>query len=223
MKYRLIYADPPWHYNDRKAIRKDNPNKAPRFGIGAHGNYSAGTMTNQELADMAPLVQAVCEPDAYLFMWATGPRLDSALAIGDAWGFVFVTIAFCWVKTTKTGVPFFGTGAYTGSNVEPVLLFRRQGSKKCWHPNGGGHYKPAQVLLTPHPTDAAGKIIHSRKPQHIRSRLEMWLGEIPRLELFATERSPGWTALGHALTGTDIRDNLAALADHNSPKEICHA
>lgn len=212
--FRLIYADPPWFYNDRKAVRKGNAAGAPRFGIGASGHYSAGCMSDSQLAELGPLLERVLAPDAYLFMWATSPRLDSALKLGESWGFEYVTQAFVWVKTTKTGLPFYGTGAYTGSNVEPVLLFRRGGRRyKCWHSNGGGAFKPGQVVMAPHPTDSNGKKIHSRKPAIVREHLDRWLPVVPRLELFATERSEGWVSLGHALSGLDIHEELASLAE----------
>lgn len=209
-RYRVLYVDPPWFYNDRKVERKDNAAGETRFGIGAQGHYSAGCMTDQELLDLAPLVAAISLDDAYMFMWATSPRLDFAIKLGEAWGFRYITQAFVWVKTTSGGKPFFGTGAYTGSNVEPVLLFRRGGkSTRCWHSNGGGVFKPPQVLLAPHPVDTNGKKIHSRKPAEIRDWLERWLGDVPRVELFATVGWPGWRCLGHALNGIDIRDELS--------------
>jgi N6-adenosine-specific RNA methylase IME4 len=213
-RYRVLYVDPPWFYADRKKERKDNAAGETRFGIGAQGHYSAGCMTDRDLLEMAPLIQAVTLPDAYMFMWATSPRLDFAIQLGEAWGFRYITQAFVWVKTTSVQMlPFFGAGAYTGSNVEPVLLFRR-GSKstRCWHPNGGGAFKPPQVLLACHPRDQRGKKIHSRKPAQIQEWLEQWLGDVPRAELFATVSRHGWRSLGHALSGMDIREQMAWIA-----------
>ena len=50
MKYKIILADPAWKYSDRKLYRKDNSEQKAKFGIGAEGNYSAGTMDNESLA-----------------------------------------------------------------------------------------------------------------------------------------------------------------------------
>ena len=42
-------------------------------------------------------------------------------------------------------------------------------------------------------------ISHSRKPIETRERIEKLCGDIPRIEIFATERVEGWDAWGDAL------------------------
>lgn len=220
---QVISADLPWPYNDRRAVRKDNPSKTPKFGIGVERRYGAGTMTVPELCAMGPLVQALVAPNAYLFLWATAPRLPAAFEVFAAWGFRYATVHSFWVKVypkkweslkTADDVPgaiFKGPGRYSPSNVELILLGTRG---NCWHPAEG--WKPRQVILEPHPRDPlTGKIRHSRKPEAFQDDLDRWLrshatGEF--LELFATRERPGWRCLGHSLTGTDIRDDLQAMA-----------
>ena len=217
----VIVADPPWHYNDRKATRRDNPNKSPKFGIGVKRRYSAGTMSIPALCALP--VAAIAHPDAYLFQWATCPRLPAAQEVMAAWGFPYVTVHSCWVKvypnkweaiTNADDIPaaiFRGPGRYSPSNIELLLLGKRG---KCWHPAEG--WKPRQVILEPHPRDPlTGKIRHSRKPEVFQDEIDRWLrphAEGEFLELFATRERPNWTCLGHALTGTDIRDDLQGLA-----------
>jgi N6-adenosine-specific RNA methylase IME4 len=229
--FRLILADPPWQHNDRKATRRDNSDQACKFGLGAAGNYD--TMPTEEIAGLGPLVQAVAAPDAYLAIWV----LESMPADGDLvvrhWSFETVCTLFAWVKTTASGAPFFGPGSYSGGNLERCLLARNNRHRfPCWHSNAKGSYKPAQIILEPHPVyppganfpawhkragqPAGGKKIHSRKPATAYERLERWLDPhlngYGKLELFATQRRHGWTSLGNALTGTDIRADLAELA-----------
>ena len=38
---------------------------------------------------------------------------------------------------------------------------------------------------------------HSRKPAEVRERIVRLLGDVPRIELFARERVPGWDAWGN--------------------------
>lgn len=215
MKTRLWYVDCPWRYSDRKVTRKDNPGKKSKFGIGVQRRYSAGTMSNADLASLGPNIQELSTPDAYMLMWAVLPLLDTALWVLDQWGFDYVTTPFTWIKTTKNGKLFKGPGAYTLSNAEVVLLGRRKKAKRLWHSNAKGCYKPCSVIMAPHPRDEQGKIIHSRKPEIFHEEIEKWL--FPYLkdgmatELFATQRREGWLTYGHALTGTFIQDDLEQL------------
>lgn len=212
MSYRIILADPPWHYNNRRATRRDNPSKKPKAGIGASGKYRRGVMSFTDLCAMGPLVQAVAAPDALLFCWVTCPRLDCGIGLYKAWGFQWATVAFVWEKLYPNGQTFRGMGAYTPSNAEFLLVGRRA---NLWHPNTG--WKPPQVVRTPHPRDPeTRKLIHSRKPEIFQDHLRDWLGphigDGGMLELFATRQRIGWTCLGDELTGTDVRDDLAAMA-----------
>lgn len=197
MKYNIIYADPPWAYADRRVIRKDG--RTAKRGYGSANLYKI--MTVDEIASLP--VQNVAADNCALFLWATWPHIESALTVMKAWGFRYITCGFDWVKTNKNDdSPFFGVGYYSKSNTEPCLF----GLK--------GKMKPAsnsvsQVVLHPHPRDpATGKIIHSRKPGVVRERIVELFGDLPRLEMFATEITPGWTATGYSVDGADIREFL---------------
>lgn len=215
-KARLILADPPWKFASRRATRKDNPGKKNKFGIGVERRYSAGTMQNNDICDLGPLIQQISTDDAYLCMWACRSLLPEALAVIDAWGFKYITELKTWVKSTVNGKIFQGPGAYSLSNTEPLLLARRCNSrgatKPLWHNNKKGCVKIQQVLITPHPRDENNKIIHSRKPEEVHKDLERWLfpylGEYGALELFATQEREGWTCLGHALSGKLLHEEI---------------
>lgn len=209
---RVLLADPPWEYNDRREYRLDNPEQQAKFGVGAAGRYEMGCMSTEELCDMGPLVRDVVTLDCYLLLWATCPRLPDCLRVGESWGFEYKTKIFSWVKTTPAGKLVHNPGRYSHSNTEDVLLFRRRGST-CWHPRTG--YRPHQVVMAPRPT-ADGKPIHSAKPEEIQDRLGGWLNEHleghSKIELFARRRRAGWLCLGGDISGQDIRHDLAVLA-----------
>ncbi len=40
---------------------------------------------------------------------------------------------------------------------------------------------------------------HSRKPDELRERIVRIAGDVPRAELFARQRAPGWSAWGNEL------------------------
>lgn len=102
-KYKIIYADPPWKYNDRR-------DKHPRLCGGASVHYEC--MDYKGIAKLP--IPDLCDDDTVLFMWATFPMLKEALFVGESWGFKYKTIGFNWVKLNKKNMkPFFGIGYYT--------------------------------------------------------------------------------------------------------------
>ena len=44
---------------------------------------------------------------------------------------------------------------------------------------------------------------HSKKPEETRRRIMELLGDVPRIELFARQRSPGWDAWGNEIGEQD--------------------
>jgi N6-adenosine-specific RNA methylase IME4 len=178
--YRIILADPPWAYHSRSTWKKSNA------GGGLRGDYPV--MPTAEIAALP--IGELADTDAALCLWATWPNLPDALAVMGAWGFKYRTVAFVWVKTTRRGHTFVGPGHYTRSNTEIVLLGVR------------GRMTPAarnvsQVVHAPHPRDADGRIIHSRKPAEVREHIVALFGDVPRVEVFAREAVAGWDALGN--------------------------
>lgn len=107
--YQIIYADPPWSYNQR--------------GRGAAENHYA-TMSIDDLKQLP--VERLAAKDAVLFLWATMPLLPEALDLGRAWGFSYKTCAFTWIKHYEpSGKPAMGGGMWTRANAELCLLFVR--------------------------------------------------------------------------------------------------
>jgi len=82
-KFRVIYADPPWKYSDRKEYRPDGA---------AENHYPS--MSISELCNMQlPEI----EDNAILFLWVTSPLLEDAFKVINAWGFDYKS-SFVWDK-----------------------------------------------------------------------------------------------------------------------------
>lgn len=85
-KYRVLYADPPWKYNDTA-----DEGAIQAGGAGRH--YPS--MSIKELCDLP--IMTICEPHAVLFLWVTSPLLFESAALIEAWGFSYKA-SFVWDK-----------------------------------------------------------------------------------------------------------------------------
>ena len=173
-KYKIIYADPPWKYNDKMKMQ------------GVHGMIRGAesfydTMTLDDIKKLP--VKDICEKDAILFMWVTMPLLDKAFEVMRAWGFTYKTCGFCWVKRTKAGKIHLGMGHYTRGNAELCLI--------------GIKGKKPQFL-----TRSLSQIVeseireHSRKPDEVRDKIVELCGDISKIELFSRVAVEGWDRWG---------------------------
>ena len=169
-RYGVVYADPPWRYNDRK-----NPRG------GTHRHYP--TMSLDQIAGLP--VGALLAPHSMLFLWITMPLLDRAFRVVQAWGFAYKTCAFVWVKTTKTGTDAVGPGHYTRANAELCLL--------------GVRGRPERQSRAVRQIVQAPRGEHSAKPPEVRDRIVALCGNVPRLELFARKPATGWDHWGNGL------------------------
>jgi len=194
MKYRIIYADPPWKY---------------LWGGGKDGGHFAPekhylTMSTDEICALN--VRALRAPTCALFLWATMPALPDAFRVMEAWGFKYKTCAFSWVKTRADGQPLRGMGSYTKSNVELCLLGMR------------GHIKSIdktvpQVVMHP-------RLGHSVKPPVVRERIVQLFGDLPRIELFARQQAEGWDAAGYGIDGISLEEKITELINETE-REPC--
>jgi site-specific DNA-methyltransferase (adenine-specific) len=172
--YDIIYADPPWKYNDRR-------NKHTRFCGGAMAHYPV--LDYKKIARLN--IQSITKEDAVLCLWATYPMLKEALYVMEKWGFKYKTQLFTWIKTNKNnGKPFFGIGYYTKSNAEVCLLgVKGQTLKPITN-------KISSVIISP-------REAHSKKPEEARYRIEQLWGDRDRIELFARGKHRGWDCWGN--------------------------
>jgi N6-adenosine-specific RNA methylase IME4 len=190
MKYNVITLDCPWPY-DRTSGQ----------GV-ANKQYSL--MTWDDLYALGSLVKAVAAPDCAIFMWTTAPLLFETVDMVKAWRLRYVTKAFSWVKTYRTGGIFFGIGSYTASNTEDMWLLSN-GTPKRRVKN------VSQIVPTVEDAVVAPMGVHSEKPEEVYSRIERLMPG-PYLEIFARRQRPGWTCIGNELDGLDVRESLRRLA-----------
>ena len=183
-KYSIIYADPPWRY---KVYSKK--------GLGRSAESHYPTM---ELEDIRALpVGTLAADDCVLFLWTTIPLLHDCFSVMRAWGFSYKTVAFVWIKQNrKSDSLFWGMGHWTRANAEFCMLATKGHPKRR---SAGVH----QVILS-HIEE------HSKKPEEARRRIVELMGDLPRIELFARQKTDGWDAWGNevvcdvALTGGEI-------------------
>lgn len=187
-KYDIIYADPPWSYNDS--------------GCQGAAAKQYNTMTQEELYKLPVL--DICKKDAVLFMWVTYPKLQEALDLIKAWGFNYKSIGFQWVKLNKKasnlqllqkiteGTPieevmfsqcFYGLGRWTRGNTEMCVIATKGKVSRI-------DTAVPQLVFSP-----IGR--HSSKPTEVRKRIIQLVGDKPRIELFAREHVDGWDCWGN--------------------------
>lgn len=168
--FDLIMADPPWRF---ELYSEKGEEKSPQ----AH--YA--TMT---LADIAALpVADLGRDDCLLWLWCTAPMLPQQIALGERWGFRYVTSG-AWVKRTVHDKTAFGTGYVLRSAHEPFVIMKR------------GDPKTARDVRS---VVEAKVREHSRKPDaafRAAERLMPWPG-VKRLELFSREERKGWSVWGN--------------------------
>ena len=182
-KYGIIYADPPWHY--RVYSKK---------GAGRSAESHYPTMTIEEIQALP--VSELADKDCALFMWITFPLLKESLSVLSAWGFKFKTIAFVWIKQNrKSDSLFWGMGYWTRANAEFCVLATKG--------------KPKRMAKNVHQVIVSHIEEHSKKPDEARRRIVRLMGDLPRIELFARQKSAGWDVWGNEvesdimLGGTD--------------------
>ena len=167
-KYGIIYADPPWRYEQRS------------IQGGAEKHYP--TMSLEEICAL-PVAQ-LADKDCALFLWTTFPKLKESFRVMDAWGFTYRTLAFLWLKQNrKADTWFYGMGFWTRSNAEVCLLAVK------------GHPKRQSAGI--HQFVISRIEQHSKKPDEVRDKIVKLMGDLPRVELFARQKAPGWDAWGN--------------------------
>ena len=105
-KYPVIYADPPWRY--------ENP---PMGGTNRSIENHYPTMTLDEICAL-PVADMAAE-HSILYLWATAPKLIECMKVIEAWGFDYRT-NMVWVKD-KIGM------GYHARNQHELLLIAKRG------------------------------------------------------------------------------------------------
>jgi N6-adenosine-specific RNA methylase IME4 len=131
-------------------------------------------------------VESIAAEDCVLFLWATFPLLPEAFEVIKAWKFKFKTVAFVWIKRNrKANSWFWGLGSWTRANAEICLLAVRGNPRRVSN-------RVHQIIFTPIEQ-------HSKKPDDARTKIVALMGDVPRAELFARQKEPGWDIWGNEL------------------------
>lgn len=173
-KYKIIYADPPWSYNDKMSGHS--------FSL----DHEYETQSKDWIKNLN--VGGVADTNCVLFMWAVSPQLPEALEVMKAWGFKYITVAFCWSKNTVNGKKVSNLGRWTMGNVEICLLGRKG--------------KPQRICKNIKQLVEAERTTHSKKPDEVRERIVALVGDLPRLEMFARQKIDGWDVFGDEVEGS---------------------
>jgi N6-adenosine-specific RNA methylase IME4 len=180
-KYQIIYADPPWAYRNMGNIQ-----------AAANSHYS--TMSNEDICNLGFQVDSLADDNSILFLWATFPKIQEALDVMKAWGFEYKTVGFTWIKKNKNLTNFFGVGWYTKSNAEVCLIGVKGKAPKISN-------RISSVVETIRER-------HSKKPEIVRQKIVEFCGDIPRIELFAREKTEGWDVWGNEVESDIILTSI---------------
>ena len=175
-KYNIIYADPPWTFKTYSDKGK---------GKSAENHYPC--MNIDDIYNLP--VQNISDENCVLLMWVTYPLLKEGIKTIEEWGFTYKTCGFSWIKKNKNadifsdGGLFWGMGYWTRSNNEICLLATKG--------------KPKRLGKDIHQVVVSKIENHSKKPDIIKDRIVELCGDVPRIELFARQKTKGWDVWGN--------------------------
>lgn len=173
-KYQVLYVDPPWSY----AAGNYKRDKSKLDGLAAYP-----VMSLLELQALP--IKSIMDKTSVMFLWVTGPMLNTAFELFRAWGLKYATCFMVWKKRTAAGRPVMGCGYWTRPSTEFVLCAYKGSGWTNWRTTRGMQ----QEVATP-------RLKHSEKPALIRQAIESFLDVPKRIELFARDTVDNWDAWG---------------------------
>lgn len=187
--FRVLYADPPWNFGNR--MYSSNKTDHHRAITRAYP-----VLTTKQLCEMQ--VKDIVADDSVCLMWTADAFVPDAIKVMESWGYKYKTVAFVWLKKERSGKPVCFMGCCTMKQMELVLLGTRGAMTQ--------HLKSRRVRqLVEAPRD---RTRHSGKPAIVREKIVEMFGDVPRIELFARERVPGWACWGNEVRcDVEIRPN----------------
>jgi N6-adenosine-specific RNA methylase IME4 len=174
-QYRVLYADPGWHYRDGLA--------KGLLGSVADAHYSTRTIEELcALTENGRHVSDLAMDDAVMFMWVTAPLLEECFPVIRAWGFTYKQL-IVWDKVAHH------YGHYVSSRCELLLICTR------------GSCQPDISTLIDNVVSIEKSAVHSQKPERFREIIDELYPHGPRIELFARQRHEGWDVWGNEVDG----------------------
>ena len=178
-KYNIIYADPPWQFKYQSKKRTDGTSDDLNI---RDPQKEYPCMTIDDIYNMP--VNEIADDNSILFLWVTYPLLKEGIKTMEEWGFTYKTCGFSWIKKNKKSDSlFWGLGYWTRANNEICLL--------------GTKGKPKRVSKGVHQVVMSKIQKHSQKPDIIKDRIVELCGDVPRIELFARQKTKGWDVWGN--------------------------
>jgi|TARA_R100001594_G_scaffold138062_1_gene181504 N6-adenosine-specific RNA methylase IME4 len=178
-KYNIIYADPPWQFKYQSKKRTDGTSDDLNI---RDPQKEYPCMTIDDIYNMP--VNEIADDNSILFLWVTYPLLKEGIKTMEEWGFTYKTCGFSWIKKNKKSDSlFWGLGYWTRANNEICLL--------------GTKGKPKRVSKGVHQVVMSKIQKHSQKPDIVKDRIVELCGDVPRIELFARQRTKGWDVWGN--------------------------
>ena len=160
-EFDVILADPPWDYDmevGRGMARLQYP-----------------TMKEDDIAEL----QVPSATNAVLFLWATNPKIETALRVMKKWGFEYKT-NIVWIKSQAN------LGYYVRGQHELLLIGKKGNDMPVPEPAN----RPSSVI-------AVQGSKHSEKPTIVYETIERMYPNRTYLELFARSKySDKWTPWG---------------------------
>lgn len=168
-KYRIIYADPPWKYNN-------SGDGIDQYGP-AERHYPA--MSIIELETMGVIIKEMSEDNSILFLWTTSPMLEDSFRVIRAWGFKYKT-SFVWDKVKHN------FGHYNSVRHEFLLVCTR------------GNCTPDCDEKIDSVQSIKRSAKHSEKPEEFRAIIDKLYPNGSRIELFRRGDTPkNWHVWGN--------------------------
>ncbi len=180
-KFRTIYADPPWRFQNRTGKMAPEHRRLSRYS----------TMTMEEIYELP--VATIAAERSHLYLWVPNALLSEGLETMRRWGFTYKS-NIVWYKIRKDGGPDGrGVGFYF-RNVTELLLFGIRGANNRT-------LKPGRTQ-----TNIIGsrKREHSRKPDEASDLIER-CSPGPRLEMFARTYRHSWHQWGDQVEPPPLR------------------
>lgn len=180
-RFRTIYADPPWRFQNRTGKMAPEHKRLSRYS----------TMTLEEIYELP--VATIAAEKSHLYLWVPNALLHEGLETMRRWGFTYKS-NIVWYKIRKDGGPDGrGVGFYF-RNVTELLLFGIRGTNNRTLKAGR----------------TQTNIIGTRKREHSRKPDEAWdiierCSPGPRLEMFARNYRNGWHQWGDQVEAPPLR------------------
>lgn len=172
MRYKTIYADPPWSESGGGKIRR-----------GADRHYPL--MSTREILSMSPFIGDISEANCHLYLWVTNNFLQDGFKVMERWGFTYKTM-ITWMKDRfGLGQYFRGITEHCLFGVKGVLPYKTLDGKRQQGVTGF----------------TAKRLKHSQKPEEMRQLIEK-VSYPPYIELFARKETPGWDVWGNEVEST---------------------